>query len=142
MDIKKRPFFRSILDESEIRPYEDDEQEDDNDTNITDDEENVDVVREAIAIIFQHMPIAQLNFFSFSLAQNYYYQKLGIGEKPGNSARLKLMLETTEIANDMKNLLITNPNAAEPETTPNPDVKPNAPTTSSSPTPVPSKTEQ
>lgn len=38
--------FDIILDESGSRrsPYEDDEQEDDNDTNITDDEDNVDVV--------------------------------------------------------------------------------------------------
>lgn len=35
-----------FLDDSEIRPYEDDEQEDDNDTNITDDEENVVAISE------------------------------------------------------------------------------------------------
>lgn len=45
-------FYFAMADESEIRPYEDDEQEDDNDndTNITDDEENVDVVSEVNSV--------------------------------------------------------------------------------------------
>lgn len=45
-------MFLQPLDEFENRrsPYEDDEQEDDNDTNITDDEENVEAVREFLAI--------------------------------------------------------------------------------------------
>lgn len=56
--------------------------------------------------------------------------------------RVKLMLETQEMANDMKNLLITNPNATEPDTTTKADVKPNVSATNSSPTTVQSKTEQ
>lgn len=40
------------------------------------------------------------------------------------------MLETPDVANDMKNLLISNPNVAEPDTT-KPDVKPNVSATSS-----------
>ena len=79
--------------------------------------------------------------------QNHHYQKLGIDEKTDattNSSRLKLLLETQEVANDMKNLLITNQNTAvtEPADTTKPDVKPNVSATSSSPPTVQSKSEQ
>lgn len=83
------------------------------------------------------------------LVQNYYYQKVGIDEvgpndKTGtNSSRLSIVLkpEDLHVMNDMKNLLITNPNATEPDTT-KPDAKPNVSTTSSSPPTVSPKAEQ
>lgn len=82
-----------------------------------------------------------MNFFVSKFKQNHYYQKLGIVDDKNDGSRLKLLLETPDMANEMKNLLITNPNAAEPDTT-KPDVKPNVSATSSSPTTVQTKTEQ
>lgn len=135
-------------------PYEDDEQEDDNDTNITDDEAYVDI---GVRIQFNawnrmNWKLIFFLFFSSANRQNHYYQKLGIDEKTDattNSSRLKLLLETQEVANDMKNLLITNPNTvadAADTTKPNDvkptDVKPNVSATSSSPPTVQSKSEQ
>lgn len=58
-----------------------------------------------------------------------------------NPSRLKMLLETQDMANDMKNLMITNPNATEADTT-KPEVKPNVPATSSSQPTIQSKSEQ
>lgn len=59
----------------------------------------------------------------------------------GSDGRLKLFLKTRDVTNDMKNMLITNPNATEPDTA-KPDAKPNVSATSSSPPTVQSKSEQ
>lgn len=96
--------------------------------------------------------------FSLLQTQNYLYQIIKIDEigsndkTAANSSQLqKMLLGTQEVTAEMKNLLITNPNATEPPATSpvsdaavKSDVKPNASTTSSlsSPASVPSKTEQ
>lgn len=82
-------------------------------------------------------------FHFFFLFQNNYYQKIGIIDDKNdgtNSSQLKSLV-SQEITNELKNLLITNPNATEADIT-KADVKPNVPATSSSPPTVQSKTEQ
>lgn len=110
----------------------------------------------------------------FALAQNYYYQIMNIDEigtndkTAANSSQLqKMLLGTQDVTNEMKKLLITNPNpnATESQSKSQPhaqsplppassstssdatiksDLKPNVSTTSStsSPATAPPKSEQ
>lgn len=100
--------------------------------------------------------------YLFAPAQNYYYQIINIDEigssdkTAANSSQLqKMLLGTPDVTNEMKKLLITNPNQNATESQPQPqpsssdapvksDVKPNVSTTSSSTSPptAPPKSEQ